>query len=856
MKLLVIDGNSIINRAFYGIRLLSNKKGIFTNAVTGFLNIYLKLIAAYKPDGAAAAFDLKAPTFRHKAYDGYKAGRKGMPDELAMQLPYVKDILRAMGVKVLECEGYEADDILGTLAHACDERGYECIIATGDRDSFQLITDRVFVNLASTKEDVLYTPEKIREVYGVSPAEMLEVKALMGDSSDNIPGVAGIGEKTALTLIQKYHTIADIYSDLDAVDASKSVKDKLARGKDSAELSRMLGKIVTDAPVDTEPADYRFAGRDDAALAGLLTELEMFSMLKKLGVGADALASVASAPPKAGERAEGERASAGAPRAQARGAEAAEAEPPAPDKAVPDLWLNEEGKLYSFVGGRADEASARSAALVAEATGAALASPEPKRTFDLKAMLTKFDCDIPNVTFDSTLAAYLLNVSASEYTLERLCAEYKVAFGDGGAETVHRLNCALYARLCAEGMSSLLTEIEIPLAYVLVSMEKEGIAIDRDALVKFGKRLSDEADELAQQIFVCAGESFNIGSPKQLGNILFEKLGLPHGKKTKTGYSTNADVLEELRGMDPIIDLIMRWRAVTKLDSTYAQGLLKEIAEDGRIHTTFKQTETRTGRISSAEPNIQNIPVRTELGREFRRFFTAKDGYVLVDADYSQIELRILAHLSEDEMMINAFRSGEDIHTVTASQVFDQPVEWVTPEMRRSAKAVNFGIVYGIGAFSLSKDINVSVAQADAYIKSYLAKYSGVDAYMKRTVEEGKKNGYVTTMWGRRRYIPELAASNKNVQALGKRMAMNTPVQGTAADIIKLAMIKVHKRLAEEKLDAKLILQVHDELIAEAREDCAERVAKIITEEMEHAAELRVPLTVDAKIGRTWYEAH
>ncbi len=848
MKLLVIDGNSIINRAFYGIRLLSNKKGIFTNAVTGFLNIYLKLIAAYKPDGAAAAFDLKAPTFRHKAYDGYKAGRKGMPDELAMQLPYVKDILHAMGVKVLECEGYEADDILGTLAHACDERGFECVIATGDRDSFQLITDRVCVNLASTKEDILYTPEKIREVYGVSPAEMLEVKALMGDSSDNIPGVPGIGEKTALSLIQKYHTVADIYADLDAVDATKSVKDKLAKGRENAELSRMLGKIVTDAPVDTDPASYRFSGRDEAALAEILSGLEMFSMLKKLGIGSEALAAAASAV----QQQESGRAhvnagepEAGATRADACGAEAAENEPPVLDKAVPDFWLDEEGKLYSFKDGQAGEVSASAAE-----------SPEAKRTFDLKSMLTVLNCDIPCVTFDSTLAAYLLNVSASEYTLERLCAEYKVPFGDGSAETVYRLNCALNARLSAEGMTKLLNDIEIPLARVLVSMEKEGIAIDREALAEFGKRLSGEADDLAQQIYVCAGEPFNIGSPKQLGNILFEKLGLPHGKKTKTGYSTNADVLEELRGKDPIIDLIMRWRAVTKLDSTYAQGLLKEIADDGRIHTTFKQTETRTGRISSAEPNIQNIPVRTELGREFRRFFTAKEGYVLVDADYSQIELRILAHLSEDEMMINAFRSGEDIHTVTASQVFDQPVEWVTPEMRRSAKAVNFGIVYGIGAFSLSKDINVSVAQADEYIRSYLAKYSGVDAYMKRTVEDGKKNGFVTTMWGRRRYIPELSASNKNVQALGKRIAMNTPVQGTAADIIKLAMIKVHKRLAEEKLDAKLILQVHDELIAEAREDCAERVAQIITEEMEHAAELRVPLTVDAKIGRTWYEAH
>ena len=507
--------------------------------------------------------------------------------------------------------------------------------------------------------------------------------------------------------------------------------------------------------------------------------------------------------------------------------------------------LSDSGKLLKYVNGAGSEAD------ISE-----LSSDTPKRTFDVKGMLSALDCPINGAVFDSTLAAYLLDASSSEYTLARLCAEYDVPTGDSDEQTVHELNRALSAKLSAQGMSKLLTDIEIPLAHVLVSMEREGIAVDREALVQFGKQLSDKADELAQQIYICAGEPFNIASPKQLGNILFEKLGLPHGKKTKTGYSTNADVLEELIGKDPIIELILQYRTVTKLDSTYAQGLLKVIAEDGRIHTTFKQTETRTGRISSAEPNIQNIPVRTELGREFRRFFTAKEGYVLVDADYSQIELRILAHMSEDKNMIEAFKSGEDIHTVTASQVFDQPIEWVTPEMRRSAKAVNFGIVYGIGAFSLSKDIGVSVAQADAYIRSYLEKYSGVDAYMKRTVEDGKKNGFVTTMWGRRRYIPELSASNKNVQALGKRMAMNTPVQGSAADIIKLAMIKVHKRLADEKLDAKLILQVHDELIAEAREDCAQRVADIITEEMEHAADLLVPLTVDAKIGKTWYEAH
>ena len=831
MKLLAIDGNSIINRAFYGIKLLSNQKGVFTNAVTGFLNIYLKLIAAYKPDGAAAAFDMKAPTFRHKAYEGYKAGRKPMPDELFMQLPYVKDLLRALGVKVIECEGYEADDILGTLAHACDTAGDECIIATGDRDSFQLITDRVFVNLAGNKEDVLYTPGKIMEVYGVSPSEMLEVKALMGDASDNIPGVKGIGEKTALSLIQKYHSIDGIYADLGAVEASRSVLDKLAAGEDSARLSRMLGEIVKDAPIGISPEDCRFPGRDEVKLASILTDLGMFAMMKKFGVSAEArdAAAVLSAENTAAEES----------------ASARTADIPAFDDGTADYLLTADGRLLKCMNG-----------VQTEADKSELASDLPKRTFDLKAMLTALDCPINNVVFDCTLAAYLLNVSASEYDMERLCGEYGVSVGEADALTVHRLGAALGARLCAQEMDRLLREIEIPLAYVLVSMEKEGIAVDRQALVDFGKTLSEQADELAQEIYVCAGEPFNIGSPKQLGNILFEKMGLPHGKKTKTGYSTSAEVLEELAGYDPIIPLILKWRTVTKLDSTYAQGLLKEIADDGRIHTTFKQTETRTGRISSAEPNIQNIPVRTELGREFRRFFTAKEGYVLVDADYSQIELRILAHLSDDNAMIGAFRSGEDIHTVTASQVFDQPVEWVTPEMRRSAKAVNFGIVYGIGAFSLSKDIGVTVAEADRYIRNYLAKYSGVDAYMKKTVADGRKNGFVTTMWGRRRYIPELASSNKNVQKLGERIAMNTPVQGTAADIIKLAMIKVHKRLAEEKLDAKLILQVHDELIAEASADCAERVAQIVSEEMENAASLRVPLTVDAKTGRSWYEAH
>ncbi|MBO5265680.1 MAG: DNA polymerase I [Ruminiclostridium sp.] len=827
MKLLVIDGNSILNRAFYGIRLLSNKKGMFTNAITGFFNIYLKLLSSFKPDGAAVAFDLKSPTFRHQKYDGYKAGRKGMPEELAVQLQPVKDILRAMGVAVIECEGYEADDILGTLSHECDKRGYECIIATGDRDSFQLITEKVSVNLASAKEDIFYTPEKINEVYGVSPLQMIDVKALMGDPSDNIPGVPGIGEKTALSLIQKYHSIDEIYSSVEEIEVTKSVREKLIKGEESCRLSYFLGTISKTAPIDFDPAHYTFGERDEARLVAMLTELEMFTLLKKLDISKEAVASAAQQTAEEKENISSEEI----------------------DRSVAD-YIAVEGVLYRCIDGKAE--------IIPESEYKnVLSDDSPKRTFNLKAMLSETCFEINNVVFDSTLAAYLLNVNAAEYNLERLCTEYSVVYNtENIAETLYKLNCELYGRVKGENMMSLLTDIEIPLSYVLVSMEKYGVEIDREALEGFGKELSEKAEDIEQQIYICAGEAFNISSPKQLGTILFDKLGLPSGKKTKTGYSTNAEVLEGLRGYDPIIELVLDYRTLTKLNSTYAVGLLKVIGEDGRIHTTYKQTETRTGRISSAEPNIQNIPVRTELGREFRRFFVAREGYTLVDADYSQIELRLLAHISDDKAMIEAFKSGEDIHTITAAQVFNQPVEWVTPEMRSSAKAVNFGIVYGIGAFSLSKDIGVSVKQADEYIKSYLSKYSGVAAYMEKTPEDGKKKGYVTTMFGRRRYIPELSASNKTVQALGKRIAMNTPIQGTAADIIKLAMVKVYKRLKDELPEARLILQVHDELIVEAKECDAEKASEILREEMENAVKLSVPLIADAKTGKSWYEAH
>lgn len=827
MKLLIIDGNSILNRAFYGIRLLSNKKGMFTNAITGFFNIYLKLISNFKPDGAAVAFDLKAPTFRHKKYEGYKAGRKGMPDELAMQLQPVKDLLKAMGVTVIECEGYEADDILGTISAECDRNGYECIIATGDRDSFQLITDRVTVNLASNKEDIPYTPEKIMEVYGVTPLQMIDVKALMGDSSDNIPGVAGIGEKTALSLIQKYHSIDEIYENIDTIEVTKSVREKLIKGEENCRLSYELGTICKTAPVDTDLSVYSFGQRDEVKLAAMLTDFEMFTLLKKLDIGKEAVASAAQQASEEREEVAAEEI----------------------DRNVPDFIVMD-GVMYRCMGGCKE--------LIPESDyEKVLSDNSPKRTFNLKEMLSGNCFEINNVVFDSTLAAYLLNVNAAEYNLERLCSEYSVVYDtENIAETLYRLNCELYGRVKGEDMEKLLTEIEIPLSYVLVSMEKYGVEIDRAALMSFARELDAQIADLEQQIYICAGEKFNISSPKQLGEILFEKMGLPHGKKTKTGYSTNAEVLEGLVDYDPIIELVLNYRTLTKLSSTYAVGLLKVIADDGRVHTTYKQTETRTGRISSAEPNIQNIPVRTELGREFRRFFVAEKGCKLVDADYSQIELRLLAHISDDEAMIEAFKSGEDIHTITASQVFNQPPEWVTPEMRSSAKAVNFGIVYGIGAFSLSKDIGVSVKQADEYIKAYLAKYRGVARYMEDTPEEAKKNGYVTTMFGRRRYIPELQMSNKNIQALGKRIAMNTPIQGTAADIIKLAMVKVYARLKKELPEARLILQVHDELIVEAKECDAEKAAQILREEMENVAKLSVPLTADAKIGDSWYEAH
>lgn len=843
MKLLAIDGNSIMNRAFYGIKALSNKKGTFTNALTGFMNIYLKTAGDISPDCCAVAFDLKEPTFRHKASAAYKANRHGMPDELAMQMPLIKDILRDMGISVIECPGFEADDILGTLAASCGEND-NAYILTGDRDSLQLITDNVTVLLHTTKELIRCTPEKFGEMYnGLEPKQLIDLKGLMGDSSDNISGVKGIGEKTALALISEYGSVEGLYKKLGKgeVTATKSVIAKLEAGAQDAKDSKWLATIVTDAPISRNIADYSYKEKDEAALSQLLTELEMTKLMEKLNIK-----------PSAAVSAEAEK----LPETEYTLSEISANDISGSFAFIfaagekPKLYVSYNEKLCCFE----DEKDILSL----------LSSGFEKQTFGAKPAYRyclEHGTELKNVVSDGDIAGYLLNASASEYTINGLCALY-------GCPSYEKLgeyaDIAALSGLCTRldkeisdlGMEKLYTETELPLTEVLASMEFYGVKADTDGIREFGNTLCGEIEGLEQQIYFRAGKQFNIASPKQLGAVLFEDLGLPSGKKTKTGYSTNADVLENLRDKDPIIDMIIMYRQYTKLQSTYVEGLLKAVSADGRIHSVFKQTETRTGRISSTEPNLQNIPVRTELGRNMRKFFVSESGRTLIDADYSQIELRILAHLSGDKNMQESFISGKDIHTSTAAQVFGMPEDMVTPEMRRAAKAVNFGIVYGISAFSLAKDIDVSVAKADRYIKSYLSNFPKVKEFMDKAVADAESKGYSETIFGRRRYIPELAAKNKNIQSFGKRAAMNAPVQGAAADIIKIAMVKVFRRLRDEKLDAHLILQIHDELIIEASEKDAARAAQVLGEEMRTAVKLDIPLTADVEMGKSWFECH
>lgn len=845
MKLLAIDGNSILNRAFYGIKLLSNKNGVFTNAVFGFMNIYLKNIADVKPDAVAVAFDLRSPTFRHKAASYYKANRKGMPPELAQQLPIVKELLTHMGVKVVECEGFEADDILGTLAQSCTDSGDHCYVLTGDRDSLQLISENVTVLLATNKETIHYDPARFNEDYGFSPIQLIDFKALMGDSSDNIPGVPGIGEKTASSLIKEFGTIEELYEKYPDSTLTKGVKSKLENGRKSAEESKWLATIVRDAPIDKDPAGYVPCQTDTAAVSRLLSELEMFKLLDKLGISA----SAASSAPAENDT------------------ETTIVEEinitvyPLTDTIISAL----ENCEYIF---RDGSLSIRHESNVFTTENSNLilkffASDCKKSTDDAKPHYRyafAHGGELRNICNDAAVSGYLLNSAAADYAVEKLCAEYGVHYyADLGENadlaSLKGLTEKLRQNISDAEMTDLLENIELPLTEVLASMEHTGICIDKKGVEDFGQALSEMIEETQQMIYDDAGHEFNISSPKQLGTVLFEEMGLPAKKKTKSGYSTNAEVLEELRNHSPIVDNVLKYRQYTKLNSTYVTGLLDKIAPDGRIHTCFKQTETRTGRISSTEPNMQNIPVRTELGAQMRKFFTAAKGKTLVDADYSQIELRVMAHLCGDENMISAFTSGEDFHTSTAAQVFDMPVFMVTPEMRSAAKAVNFGIIYGIGAFSLSKDIGTSVAMAKKYIADYLARFLKVKEFTDSVVNEAEATGCVTTMFGRKRRIPELSSSNKMLQAAGRRIAMNTPVQGTAADLIKIAMINVYRRLKEENLDARLILQVHDELILESSEADSQRAAQLLSEEMQRVYDMKVPLAVDVHTGFSWYDA-
>lgn len=844
MKLLAIDGNSILNRAFYGIKLLSNKKGEFTNAIFGFMNIYLKNIADVQPDAIAVAFDLRSPTFRHKAAAYYKANRKGMPPELAQQLPRVKELLGLMGVKVVECEGYEADDVLGTLSRSCSDRGDQCFVLTGDRDSLQLIDNNVTVLLATNKETVHYTPERFIKDYGFEPIKLIDLKSLMGDSSDNIPGVAGIGEKTASSLIKEYGSLENLYANYEDSSLTKGVKAKLAAGKASAEESKWLATIVRDAPIDSDPEHYIPSQPDTSAISSLLTELEMFKLLDKLNISVADAVSASSASVTHEE----------APEIKVTVSPLTEDITSSLNKCD---YILRDGKLSVRSGNNVYTSDDEAVILNFLASGCEKSTDDAKPHY---RFAMAHGSELNNLRSDIAICGYLLNTSASDYAVDKLCAEYGVHYYSENGELADLLSISLLteklrAAIADEGMTELLEKIEMPLTEVLASMEDTGIRIDRSGVEDFGVYLSEMIEETQKMVFDDAGHEFNISSPKQLGTVLFDEIGLPAKKKTKSGYSTSADVLEELRNQSPIVDNVLKYRQYTKLNSTYVVGLLDKIAPDGRIHTSFKQTETRTGRISSTEPNMQNIPVRTELGSRMRKFFIAPEGRVLVDADYSQIELRVMAHLCGDENMSEAFRSGEDIHTSTAAQVFDMPPFMVTPEMRSAAKAVNFGIIYGIGAFSLSKDIGTSLAQAKKYISDYLARFPKVKEFMDTTVDNAVKTGTVTTMFGRKRRIPELLSSNKMLQAAGKRIAMNTPVQGTAADLIKIAMINVYNRLKSEKLNAKLILQVHDELILESDAECADRAAEILKEEMQGVYDMKVPLAVDVHQGHSWYDA-
>ncbi len=838
MSFLILDGNSILNRAFYGVKALTTKDGRYTNAIFGFLNIYFRLAEMTEATHVAAAFDVHAPTFRHRMYDEYKAGRKPMPEELREQLPVIKELLPLLGVTVVTKEGYEADDILGTLSLAAQKAGLPCYLATGDRDSLQLVSDTTTVLLASTKagqpDTACMDKAAIMEKYGLTPEALIDLKALMGDASDHIPGVPGVGEKTALSLLHDFGSLDALYEQIDEAPLRDSLRQKLMAGRDSAYLSRTLGTICREAPIDTAVETYRLQPRQDEALARMLTDLEFFKMLDKLGLDASSPQPTAEA------------ASVCARTATSLEAVLAEA-------GTLDVLFDGDAVTVARQNGYAQTTLAQVADLLTD-------SAVKKRIHDGKALykaMLSAGYEPQGFVMDTALAAYLLNPLSSDYSLARLLAEYGIC-GETDEPQAYfgALADTLEAALAADPeQQALLCDIEMPLSVVLADMERLGVAADREGLIAYGDALQQDIARLQAGVYEAVGYEFNLNSPKQLAVALFEDLGLPHGKKTKSGYSTNADVLEKLRAVHPAVDMLLQYRTLAKLKSTYCDGLSAAIEEDGRIRSTFNQTETRTGRISSADPNLQNIPVRQPQGRELRRFFKAQEGWQLVDADYSQIELRVLACMANDHVMIDGFNSGEDIHRITAAEVFGVFPELVTPAMRSHAKAVNFGIVYGIGAHSLSEDIGVSYREAKSYIDGYLRLYSGIAAYMEKLINDAKEEGYAKTLFGRRRPLPELKAGNAMTRSFGERVARNMPIQGTAADIIKMAMIRVYRRLRAEGLRARLILQIHDELMVEAPMEEVETVKALLKEEMEAAVSLRVTLEADVHAGTTWYDA-
>ncbi len=865
-KFLIIDANSIINRAFYGIRLLTAKDGTYTNAVYGFLNIFYKFKEEIKPDYIAAAFDLKAPTFRHKMFDGYKATRKPMPEELRPQLPLLKEVLSALSIPVLELEGYEADDIIGTVAARCTKQDVACMILTGDKDDLQLATDDNKIYLVTTRmgntDTEIFDAAHVFEKYGVTPTEFIDVKAIMGDTSDNIPGVRGIGEKGAFSLIGQFKSLENVYANLDSDAITKGNRTKLEESRDVAFLSKTLATIDCNVPIELDFEAAKEKEGDISALRELYTRLEFKSFLKKLPQDEAAKEAMAEKP-------------------------AYSLVTPTPSDLEKHLMAD---KLYylldipskMFYATKGDD-------VVVSASLSGDFLPVVKAFFENESIqkithgskehylfLSDLDIAPAAITFDTAVAAYLADATRRDYDLSDLCFDFlgmplaansqgeQLSFEDTPADTALLADQvsalpALYAhlqdRLKQDGSLDLLETVEMPLVEVLASMQKEGILIEKEKLAEFGEMLRGQISVLTDEIYDLAGEEFNINSPKQLGVILFEKLGLRGSKKTKTGYSTNAATLEKLAGSHPIIEKILEYRHLAKLNSTYVEGLTDVIAPDGRIHSSFHQTVTVTGRISSSEPNLQNIPIRTPLGREMRKMFVAEEGHILLDADYSQIELRVFAHIAGDDVMAEAFKSGQDIHRSTAAKLFRINPEDVTGDMRTAAKAVNFGLLYGKGEFSLAQDLGISMREAKAFIADYLGAFPKVRDYMKNIVEDAKEKGYVTTLLGRRRALPELSSSNFQMRAFGERAALNTPIQGTAADIIKLAMVRVYRRLKEENLSARLILQVHDELIVEAPLSEQEAAGKILREEMEKAFTLSAPLSVDMHAGASWYDA-